>query len=76
MKKTQNLEFNPMESTGSNAFFQEESKTGSSVEYTTISADSANLYLINEIGKYSIFDVANWFLSKESMTHKKLQKLC
>lgn len=21
-------------------------------------------------------DVANWFLSKESMTHKKLQKLC
>lgn len=24
----------------------------------------------------SIFDVANWFLSKERMTHKKLQKLC
>ena len=23
-----------------------------------------------------IFDVAKWFLSKESMTHKKLQKLC
>lgn len=25
---------------------------------------------------YSIFDIASWFLSKESMTHKKLQKLC
>ncbi|MBQ7502967.1 SocA family protein [bacterium] len=25
---------------------------------------------------YSVFDIANWFLSKESMTHKKLQKLC
>lgn len=25
---------------------------------------------------YSIFDIADWFLSKESMTHKKLQKLC
>lgn len=25
---------------------------------------------------YSIFDIANWFLAKESMTHKKLQKLC
>ncbi|MGN0639342.1 MAG: Panacea domain-containing protein [Oscillospiraceae bacterium] len=25
---------------------------------------------------YAITDVANWFLSKESMTHKKLQKLC
>jgi len=25
---------------------------------------------------YDIFDVANWFLAKEPMTHKKLQKLC
>ena len=24
----------------------------------------------------TIFDVADWFLSKDSMTHKKLQKLC
>ena len=24
----------------------------------------------------SIYDVARWFLSKKSMTHKKLQKLC
>lgn len=24
----------------------------------------------------NIFDVANWFLAKERMTHKKLQKLC
>jgi uncharacterized phage-associated protein len=24
----------------------------------------------------SVFDVANWFLAKEKMTHKKLQKLC
>jgi len=28
------------------------------------------------IGKYSIFEIANWFLSKEQMAHKKLQKLC
>lgn len=25
---------------------------------------------------YNVFDVANWFLQKEPMTHKKLQKLC
>lgn len=25
---------------------------------------------------YSIFDVAEWFLQKQPMTHKKLQKLC
>lgn len=24
----------------------------------------------------TVYDVADWFLSKESMTHKKLQKLC
>lgn len=24
----------------------------------------------------SVFDIAKWFLNKESMTHKKLQKLC
>lgn len=25
---------------------------------------------------FTIFEIANWFLAKESMTHKKLQKLC
>jgi len=25
---------------------------------------------------YSVFEIANWFLEKEPMTHKKLQKLC
>lgn len=32
--------------------------------------------LDSDKSKYSIFDVANWFLLKETMTHKKLQKLC
>lgn len=26
--------------------------------------------------KYSIFDVAEWFLQKKPMTHKKIQKMC
>ncbi len=25
---------------------------------------------------YSVLEIADWFLNKESMTHKKLQKLC
>lgn len=29
-----------------------------------------------DTGKYSIFDIADWFLNKSNMTHKKLQKLC
>ena len=28
------------------------------------------------MGKYSVLEIANWFLSKEPMAHKKLQKLC
>ncbi len=31
---------------------------------------------VEETGKYSIFDVADCFLSQSDMTHKKLQKLC
>lgn len=31
---------------------------------------------IPENAKYSVFEIANWFLLKETMTHKKLQKLC
>lgn len=30
----------------------------------------------NLVGRYSVFDVANWFLNKAPMTQKKLQKLC
>lgn len=30
---------------------------------------------INKDGKYSIYDVAKYFLSKEKMTNKKLQKI-
>lgn len=48
--------------------------------YTTIKVP---LYVRNKIitkramsMKPTIFDVANWFLTKESMPHKKLQKLC
>lgn len=28
------------------------------------------------MAKYTVFNVAKWFLSKESMTQKRLQKLC
>lgn len=31
---------------------------------------------IIDIGKYSVFEIANWFLSKEPMSNLKLQKLC
>ena len=31
---------------------------------------------VEETGRYSVYDVANWFLKKEPMTHKKVQQLC
>lgn len=33
-------------------------------------------YRKDYLAMYTVFDVANWFLQKEPMTHKKLQKLC
>ena len=32
--------------------------------------------LLDSPPQHDIFDVANWFLSKSSLQHKKLQKLC
>lgn len=45
------------------------------VYYLTEFSDSI-ITNVQEMAKYSIFEIANWFLLKETMTHKKLQKLC
>lgn len=45
-------------------------------EFVEIDPNSAIQIQVDEVGKYSIFEIANWFLAKESMTQKKLQKLC
>lgn len=48
------------------------------ITYLDKSSDSQKQLLSADFntGKYCITDIANWFLSKEPMTHKKLQKLC
>lgn len=45
-------------------------------DFVEIDAQEAIDIQEDEVGKYSIFEIANWFLSKEDMTQKKLQKLC
>ena len=45
-------------------------------EYVKIDPKADMKIKLDEVGKYSIFEVANWFLAKENMTQKKLQKLC
>ena len=64
------------------------SSTGYANYFTAVSSGlemSGNYSVVKDIslmkeikpfGKYSVFEIADWFLSKESMTHKKLQKLC
>ena len=60
------------------------STTGASFSNSTTSATSSNgdIFFESEpvveceIGKYSVFDIADWFLKKGNMTQKKLQKMC
>ena len=44
--------------------------------YVVLPASEMPTLDVKETGKYSIFDIANWFLAKEEMTQKKVQKLC
>ncbi|MCC8050290.1 MAG: DUF4065 domain-containing protein [Clostridiales bacterium] len=44
--------------------------------YVALSLEEMSKINFDDFGKYSIFDIANWFLSKSEMTHKKMQKLC
>ena len=32
--------------------------------------------VVSQIGRYSVMEIANWFLNKSPMSHLKLQKLC
>lgn len=59
---------------------------GRIITTSAISTDTERFILISpneehsidrtSIGKYSVFEVANWFLQKAVMTQKKVQKLC
>lgn len=44
--------------------------------YVVLPASEMPTLDVKETGKYSIFDIANWFLAKEEMTQKKVQTLC
>lgn len=44
--------------------------------YIYLEADKICCINTEDTGKYSVFDIANWFLYKGEMTVKKMQKLC
>ena len=72
MNKMTNLSFKSNSSSNPNAFLNQ-STTDTNQNDNFYYWDEDNTF---ENAKYSVFEIANWFLSKESMTHKKIQKLC
>ena len=79
MNEIMNSDFNTFSSSGTANFVGSTSSKNEGLLFNVfeqpdclIVDDIAN----NDDGKYSVFDIANWFLHKAAMTHKKLQKLC
>lgn len=78
MKEVMNIKFDLLQTSGYANFNVS----------TITSVENANQYISDELiipdfvdrkennTKYPIVEVANWFLLKQPMTHKKLQKLC
>ncbi len=67
-----------LSSTASNSFYAYSSSavTSDTTPVILVNNVEARQFIYKDKGKYSVFDVANWFLSKEEMTQKKMQKLC
>lgn len=78
MREVQNIRLNTVSVSSYNAYH---SYTTSAIptdteRYVFIESEDVNDIELEGTGKYSIFDIANWFLAKGNMTQKKLQKLC
>lgn len=76
MSEVKSFRYNIIPSTGCANFYSSGSvETGSVITVQDCEVVDAN-NKIYDSGKYSIFEIANWFLLKSPMTHKKIQKLC
>lgn len=71
-----NESFNSIITTGNANFSSVTTADSVNAEYPAIVSVIPESYKIVDAGKYSIFEIADWFLAKSEMTHKKLQKLC
>lgn len=78
MSVIQNIRLNTVSNPSYNAYqsYATSAISTDTERYVFINSEEMENIEIEETGKYSIFDVANWFLSKGAMTQKKLQKLC
>lgn len=78
MNEVKIFQLNIMASTSNSAYhsFTTSAIPTNTEKYVIIASDDVVNIDMEEEGKYSIFEISNWFLSKEPMTQKKLQKLC
>ncbi len=78
MRQVKNFKYSTNDSTSIDNFYTLSTAVngfGSNSFFSSVQG-SAKEVIQFENGKYSIFSIANWFLLKGEMTHKKLQKLC
>ena len=77
MSAARNTSHNEPLSTVANGFSYSTSAIETNTEkYIYLPSDKTESIILEDVGRYSVFEIANWFLSKSEMTHKKLQKLC
>ena len=72
MNKMMNLSYNAY-SSGLSSF---QNKSTSDTSFSSQYVPTHMIIDAPDSGRYSVFEIANWFLLKEPMTQKKLQKLC
>ena len=77
MKKVMSFKYNNSISTGSSNYYTTITSAIPNNDDRVVIVDSCNeIEKLEDVGEYSVYDIANWFLNKGNMTHKKLQKLC
>lgn len=77
MSEVKIFKYNTVPYTGSANFYSSSTvETSIVTPIQNIIENGGNGETAFNIGKYSIFEIANWFLLKSPMTHKKIQKLC
>lgn len=73
MSEVMNFKHNDMSSTaGLNYYDTITSAVPNPIQNIIVVDSSKSIEKPLEVGKYSIFDIANWFLSKGDMTQKKI----
>lgn len=69
--------YNNFYSTGAASFKETSTTQKESIISTEIVKEKESITINNEtLGKYEPMEIVAWFLSKESMTHLKIQKMC